>query len=92
MFVKDVAIDTIIGDNWYNLNLKLKYPSTIMVSPTFVSEQYVIINNAKVYNKKPSKIFFIRWFQKKHNIVEVNIKEKNPYIKNKESKFIKVLK
>ena len=92
IFVENTDVDTIIGDKWYKLNLKLYYPSTIIASPTFTSEQYVIINNKKEYNKTPSKLFFIRWFQKKHTVVEVNVEEKNPYITNKQSKFIKILK
>lgn len=92
IFVAETHVDTIIGDKWYKLNLKLDYPSTIVASPTFTSEQYVIINNKKEFNKTPSKIFFIRWFQKKHTVVEVNVEEKSPYITNKESKFIKILK
>lgn len=92
IFVENTDVDTIIGDKWYKLNLRLYYPSTIIASPTFTSEQYVIINNKKEYNKTPSKLFFIRWFQKKHTVVEVNVEEKNPYITNKQSKFIKILK
>ena len=92
LFVPTAHVDTLLGDKWYNLKLKLDYPSTIVVSPTFNSEMYVVINNKKEYNKKPSKIFFIRWFQKKHLVTEVNVEEKNPYIKNKSSKFIKITK
>jgi hypothetical protein len=92
IFVPEAHVDTLIGDKWYNLRLRLDYPSTIVASPTFNSEQYVVINSKKEYNKKPSKIFFIRWFQKKHTVVEVNVKEKSPYITNKENKFIKILK
>lgn len=85
-------IDTLIGDKWYSLKLKLDYPSTLVVTPTFSSEMYVVINNKKEYNKTPSKIFFIRWFQKKHLVTEVNVEERNPYIKSKENKFIKINK
>ena len=92
IFVPEAHVDTLIGDKWYNLRLRLDYPSTIIASPTFNSEQYVVINSKKEYNKKPSKIFFIRWFQRKHTTVEVNVEEKSPYITNKENKFIKILK
>ena len=92
IFVPEAHIDTIIGDAWYNLNLKLNYPSTIVVSPTFTSEQYAIINTKKEYVGKKSKIFFVRWFQKKYTVVEVNLEEKSPYIINKTNKFIKILK
>ena len=92
IFVPEAHVDTLIGDKWYNLRLRLDYPSTIVASPTFNSEQYVVINSKKEYNKKPSKIFFIRWFQRKHTTVEVNVEEKSPYITNKKNKFIKILK
>lgn len=92
IFVQNISIDTILSDNWYRLELGLRYPSSIIVSPTFNSEKTIVVNSKKVYNKTPSKIFFIRWFQKKHNVVEVNVEEKSPYIINKNQKFIKVIK
>lgn len=92
IFKRPIDIDTIVGDEWYNLKLGLKYPSTIITQPTFKSEKYVIIHTKKEYDKKPSKIFFIRWFQKKHTSVVVDVEEKNPYIENGESRFIKIIK
>ena len=35
-------LDTTMMDKWYSLNLQLKYPSTIIASPKFISERYVI--------------------------------------------------
>lgn len=92
IFKESVQLDTIIGDEWYSMKLGLKYPSVITTEPTFKSEKYVVISTKKEYNKKPSKIFFIRWFQKKHTVVTVDMEEKNPYISNRENKFIKVVK
>lgn len=92
IFRDPVNVDTIVGDYWYNMKLSLKYPSTIITEPTFKSEKQVIISTKKEYNNKPSKIFFIRWFQKKHNVVTVDVVESNPYIENKENRFIKVVK
>lgn len=85
-------IDTTVGDKWYNLNLQLRYPSTIVVNPTFTSEQYVVTHAKKEYVNKPSKWFFIRWFQKKHTVIEIEVLEKNPYITNKEFKQVQVVK
>lgn len=85
-------VDTVIGDEWYNMKLKLEYPSTIVASPTFNSEKTVVVHTKKEYNKKPSKIFFIRWFQKKHWVTEVKVVEKNPYIDIKEQRFIEIQK
>lgn len=92
IFRKPVDVDTTIGDYWYNLKLKLEYPSTIITKPYFKSEKQVLISTKKEYDKKPSKIFFIRWFQKKHNVVTVDVLESNPYIENKENRFIKIVK
>lgn len=92
IFKTDVNIDTTFGDDWYNMHLQLKYPSTVITAPTFNSEQYIYIYNTKVYNTKPSKCFFIRWFQKKHTVTEVKVEEKNPYINTINQKFIEVNK
>ena len=78
IFKENTNIDTTFGDEWYNMQLKLQYPSTVITSPTFNSEQFVYIYTTKVYNSTPSKCFFIRWFQKKHTVTEVKIEEKNP--------------
>jgi hypothetical protein len=91
IFVENFKMDTTLVDKWYKLDMSMSYPSTISVAPTFNSERYIIVNTRKEIIGKPSKIFFIRWFQKKHRILEVNVEEKNPYIKVKQQKFIKVL-
>ena len=87
-----VPMDTVIGDAWYTTELKLRYPSTLIVSPSFVSEKEVIISKKKEYDSKPSKIFFIRWFQKKHDVITVDVIENNPYVQEGQNKFIKVVK
>lgn len=86
------SLDTIVGDKWYTMKLGMKYPSTIVTSPTFTSEKYIIVNKKKEYNKEPSKIFFIRWFQRKHWVLNIEVKEENPYITNKEFRFIEIVK
>ena len=87
-----LKIDTLLGDRWYQMKLGLRYPSTIITEPKFVSEKYVIVDYKKETINPPKKCFIARWFQKKHKIVEVNVVEKNPYIENKKSKFIEVIK
>jgi hypothetical protein len=39
-----VAIDTVVGDKWYNVELGLKYPDSIVVEPTFNNETIVLIS------------------------------------------------
>lgn len=85
-------IDTLIGDKWYQMRLGLKYPSTITTSPKFISEKYIMMDYRKETINPPKKCWLLRLFQKKHTILEVNVIEKNPYIENKNSKFIEVIK
>ena len=84
-------IDTLIGDKWYNIRLGLKYPNLITTNPTFISEKYIIVNKKKETINPPKKFFLFRWFQRKHWVMEVNIKEKNPYIKEIDNKFVEII-
>lgn len=87
-----LKIDTLLGDRWYQMKLGLRYPSTIITEPKFVSEKYVIVDYKKETINPPKKCWLLRLFQKKHKVVEVNVVEKNPYIENKKSKFTEVIK
>lgn len=88
---KGLALDTIIGDKWYNIRLGLKYPNLVYTKPTFTSEKYIIVNKKKETINPPKKFFLFRWFQKKHWVMEVHIKEKNPYIKEVNNKFVEII-
>lgn len=87
-----VRVDTLLGDRWYQLKLGLRYPSTIITEPKFVSEKYIIVDYRKETIDPPKKCFIARWFQKKHKVVEVEVVEKNPYIENKQQRFIEIVK
>lgn len=89
---RNLVLDTLIGDKWYNIRLGLKYPNLIYTEPTFTSEKYIIVNKKKETINPPKKFFLFRWFQKKHTILEVNMVEKNPYIENKNNRFIEIIK
>lgn len=88
----DFKIDSLIGDEWYNIRLGLQYPNIISTTPTFKSEKYIITSSKKETIKPPKKCAIARWFQKKHKVVEVEVIEKNPYIENKQQKFIEIIK
>lgn len=90
IFIPNVNIDTLVGDYWYNIRLQLQYPSTIITTPTFNSEQYIYIYNEKKYVGGKSKCFFINWFKKTYISTEIKVEEKNPNIKLLNQKFIKV--
>jgi len=89
---ESINIDTTIRNNWYKLNLSIKYPNIIFVSTSFKSEKYIITGYKKETINPPKKFFIAKWLQKKHNVLEVNIIENNPYIENKQQKFIKIIK
>ena len=87
-----LKIDTLLGDRWYQMKLGLRYPSTIITEPKFVSEKYVIVDYKKETINPPKKCAIARWFQKKHKVIEVEVVEKNPYIENKQQRFIEIVK
>ena len=84
--------DTVIGDEWYQMELGLRYPNVVITNPAFISEKYLFMSSKKETIDPPKKFFLLRWFQRKHTVVEVNIIEKNPYIEEKENRFIEILK
>ena len=89
---KTLQLDTLIGDEWYNIRLGLQYPNLITTTPTFKSETYIVTSSKKETINPPKKCAIARWFQKKHRVVEVEIVEKNPYIENKQQRFIEIIK
>ena len=87
-----LAIDTMIGDEWYNVQLGLKYPSTIALKPYFKSEKHIIVSTKKETVNPPKKFFLLRWFQKKHLVINVDVVEKNPYVDGESSKYVEIVK
>ena len=87
-----VRIDTLLKSKWYQLNMTLKYPNTIITNPIFTSEKYIILHYNKETIEPEKKLFILRWFQKKHTILNIDVVEKNPYIKTKQNKFIEIIK
>ena len=86
------ALDTIIGDEWYRLELGLRHPSMVAVKPQFKSEKHIIVSSKKETVNPPKKFFLFRWFQRKHHVLNVDVVEKNPYIQDANSRFIEVIK
>lgn len=88
---KNLQLDTLIGDEWYNIRLGLQYPNLITTTPTFKSETYIVTSSKKETINPPKKCAIARWFQKKHHIIRVEVIEKNPYIENKQQRFIEII-
>jgi hypothetical protein len=87
-----LAIDTLLGDQWYTLQLGLKYPSMIAVKPYFKSEKHIIVSSKKETVNPPKKFFLLRWLQKRHTVLHIDVIEKNPYVENENSKYVEIIK
>lgn len=91
VFIKNVKVDTTLTDDWSKLHLQLKYPNTVIADYSFKNESLVTIHLKKETLNAPHKCAFIRWFQKKHKVIHVEINEQNPYCETKEQRFINII-
>lgn len=87
-----IFIDTTLCDKWYSLHIGLKYPSTITVTPSFKSNKSVIVYSKRETINPPKKFFLFRWFQKKHTVLNIDVVEKNPYVKNQKYRYVEIIK
>lgn len=92
LFIKDLKLDTLLVNPGYTLNLKLEYPNKITTTPTFINEQYILFSYKKETVNPPKKFFLLRWFQKKHTVVIVNIINTNKYSNIESRRFIEIIK
>lgn len=87
-----IDIDTLLSDEWYSINVGLRYPSSITVTPKFKSEKAVIVSAKKETVNPPKRFFLFRWFQKKHIVLHVNVIERNPYIEDQDNRYVEIVK
>ena len=92
LFRESVKIDTVIRDDWSKLNLKLEYPNVVVAEYSFKNESLVTTYLKKETVDPPHKCAFIRFFQKKHKVIHVEVLEQNPYCEIKEQRFINIVK
>lgn len=91
MLAENADVDTTITLNPYTkFTISARYPNEICVVPDIVSEKSVVTHMQREFVNKPSKVFFVRWFQKKHWVSEVDIIESNPLIRSEKSRFVQV--
>lgn len=83
-----IKIDTTLGDKWINVKLESLSPTTLKYDVKYTSELEVMAYAEKEILGIPKKCFIARWFQKKHNVIKVNVKDNNPYAEVKQQKFI----
>lgn len=92
IFPDPIGIDTTLADEWRTLRLQLSFPNNVFVESSFNNKVSVIMSTEKQTINPPSKIFFIRWFQKKQQLVKVDIIDSNPYAAVKEQRFVEIVK
>ena len=91
LFIEKVKIDTTLSDNWSKLHLQLEFPNKVVTEYSFKNESLVTTYLKKETIKPPHKCIFVRWFQKKHKMIYVEVNEQNPYCEIKEQKFINII-
>ena len=94
VFIKDtifrdnfVRLDTVITDKWHTVAISLQ-PSKLVINAKYRSELNVFASSSKEIVGTPKKCFIGRWFQKKHNVIRVDVKDNNPYSEIKSKKFV----
>ena len=92
IFIPNLNVDTVIGDEYYNLRLQLQYPNKIITTPTFINELNVITHTSREYVKPRKKFWIQRIFQKRHTVVRGIIINDNPYVIQSNNRFIKIIK
>ena len=92
IFVESFKLDTIIGDEWANTHLIMKYPNYIKFTPKFKLESFLFVESKKETVNPPKKFFLFRWFQKRHTVLNVTVKENNPYVETDKQKFVEIIK
>lgn len=91
LFRENIKVDTTLNDNWSKLHLQLEYPNTVLAEYSFKNESLVTTYMKRETVNPPHKCAFIRWFQKKHKVIYVEINEQNPYCEIKEQRFINIV-
>lgn len=87
-----VKIDTTLSDEWYSVRVGLEYPSTIAVKPEFRSVKSIVVSTRRETVDPPKKFFLLRWFQKKQTVLNIDVVEKNPYVKNETNRYVEIIR
>ena len=92
VFIKNLKLDTLIGDKWYTARIGLEYPSRIDLKVSMQSIKHIVVHNRKETVNPPKKFWLWRLFQKKHIVQEVVVDEENPHIESGSQRFISIVK
>lgn len=89
---RSIDIDTTLSDEWYSVKVGLKYPSTVTVTPEFKSVKNIVVSSKRETVNSPKKFFLLRWFQKKQTVLNIDVVEKNPYVKDENNRYVEIIK
>lgn len=87
-----MSVDTLLYNEWYSIKVGLKYPSTIIVKPEYKSVKNIAVSAKRETVNPPKKFFLLRWFQKKHTVLYIDVIEKNPYVQNQNCRYVEIIK
>ena len=87
----NIDIDTTLSDEWYSVKVGLKYPSTVTVTPEFKSVKNIVVSSKRETVNPPKKFFLWRWLQKKQTVLNIDVVEKNPYVKDESNRYVKII-
>lgn len=87
-----LSVDTLLYDEWYSIHIGINYPSTMIITPSFKSSKSIIVSSKRETVNPPKKFFLFRWFQKKHTVLNINVIEKNPYVKEQNNRYVEIIK
>lgn len=82
-----IKIDTVISDDWYSLAISLD-KNKLNIETKYKSDLCVFAKNSREILGTPKKCAVGRWFQRKHNVIRVEVIDRNPYSVIKEQKFV----
>ena len=87
----DFVLDTCLGDEWYQNCLHMAYPNEISSQIDINTDLSCFIHTSRETINPPCKTWIGRLFQRKHTVINVTVKENNPYSNIQETKFIKII-
>lgn len=89
---KGIDMDTTLSDEWYSVRVGLKYPSTVVVRPEFKSSKSIVVSTKRETVNPPKKFFLLRWFQKKQTVLNIDVVEKNPYVRDESNRYVEIVR
>ena len=87
-----MSVDTTLSDEWYSVRIGLEYPNAVAVIPEFRSVKHIVVSSKRETVNPPKKFFLFRWFQKKNTVLNIDVIEKNPYVKDTNNRYVEIIK